>query len=116
MLGAQSRFAYTHFSKEKVAAIKSVPSRKKKELLFWGWLTFTAGFLEGNVEASEWLQRLLVKVRKWACTTELETANQNRKGLYRWEAVLVRYDLKGSLVLLCDASPVGIGASSFTQK
>ncbi|KRY03549.1 Transposon Tf2-11 polyprotein, partial [Trichinella patagoniensis] len=53
---------------------------------------------------------LLDKNARWTWTSKHEKAFKDVKRLLSSDAVLTHYDGKKSLVLVCDASPHGIGA------
>ncbi|KRX62859.1 Transposon Tf2-9 polyprotein [Trichinella sp. T9] len=101
-----------HPSKQKVAAIHNTPQpRNKKELqTFLGLLNFYHSFLRNKATVAEPLHRLLDKETKWKWTNKHKKAFNQTKQLLSSDCVLTHYDVKKPLVLICDASPVGIGA------
>lgn len=53
---------------------------------------------------------LLAANTPWAWTTDQENAFRRSKKLLLSAAVLTHYDLKKVMVLICDASPHGVGS------
>ncbi|KRY17328.1 Transposon Tf2-9 polyprotein [Trichinella patagoniensis] len=101
-----------HPSKQKVLAIHNTPQpRNKKELqTFLGLLNFYHSFLRNKATVAEPIHRLLDKETKWKWTKKHKKAFNQTKQLLSSDCVLTHYDVKKPLVLICDASPVGIGA------
>ena len=56
------------------------------------------------------LYHLLQKHAKWSWNAAQEKAFQDTKNLLSSSRLLVHYDPSKKLVLLCDASPYGVGA------
>ncbi|KRX18868.1 Uncharacterized protein T07_3375, partial [Trichinella nelsoni] len=77
---------------------------------FLGLLNFYHSFLKNKATVAEPLHRLLDKNARWTWTGKHEKAFKDVKRLLSSDAVLTHYDGKKPLVLVCDASPHGIGA------
>lgn len=101
-----------HPSTSKVDAILNAPtpSSKKELQSFLGLINFYSRFLKGKAEVAEPLHRLLDKDSAWSWNSQHDRAFVALKNLLSSEAVLISYDPKQTIVLSCDASPVGIGA------
>ncbi|KRZ14128.1 Transposon Tf2-8 polyprotein [Trichinella zimbabwensis] len=101
-----------HPAKAKVETIQDAPTPKNKQQLqaFLGLLNFYHSFLKDKATVAEPLHRLLDKNARWTWTGKHEKAFRDVKRLLSSDAVLTHYDSKKPLVLLCDASPHGIGA------
>ncbi|KAL2086779.1 hypothetical protein ACEWY4_017838 [Coilia grayii] len=97
---------------EKVAAIQGAPApRNKTELqAFLGLLNFYNCFLRNKATVLEPLHRLLDQSAAWKWTSEHATAYMKAKQLLQTDDVLVHYNEAKPLVLVCDASPYGLGA------
>ncbi|KRY90554.1 Transposon Tf2-9 polyprotein [Trichinella pseudospiralis] len=98
-----------HPAKAKVQAIHDAPTPKNKQQLqaFLGLLNFYYSFLKNKATVAEPLHRLLDKNARWTWTGKHEKAFKDVKRLL---SVLTHYDGKKPLVLVCDASPHGIGS------
>ncbi|KRY28513.1 Transposon Tf2-9 polyprotein [Trichinella spiralis] len=101
-----------HPAKAKVQAIQDAPTPKNKQQLqaFLGLLNFYHSFLKNKATVAEQLHRLLDKNARWTWTGKHKKAFKDVKRLLSSDAVLTHYDGKKPLVLVCDASPHGIGA------
>lgn len=97
---------------EKVAAIQNAPTPSNKTELqaFLGLLNFYNCFLPNKATVLEPLHRLLDKSAAWKWTEKHSTAYAQAKLLIQAEHILVHYDEQKPLVLVCDASPYGLGA------
>ncbi|KRY82815.1 Transposon Ty3-I Gag-Pol polyprotein [Trichinella pseudospiralis] len=98
-----------HPAKAKVQAIHDAPTPKNKQQLqaFLGFLNFYHSLLKNKATVAEPLHRLLDKNARWTWTGKHEKAFKDVKRLL---SVLTHYDGKKPLVLVCDASPHGIGS------
>ncbi|XP_058879113.1 uncharacterized protein K02A2.6-like [Acipenser ruthenus] len=101
-----------HPTNEKVRAIQDAPiPRNKTELqAFLGLLNFYNCFLCNKATILEPLHRLLDQSVKWEWKAKHEEAYVKAKQLLQADDILAHYDEKKSLVLVCDASPYGVGA------
>ncbi|XP_036335034.1 uncharacterized protein K02A2.6-like [Rhagoletis pomonella] len=99
-------------SQSKVKAIQNAPAPQDKKQLqaFLGLLNFYHSFLPNKATIAEPLHRLLDKNSHWFWKKEQQQAFENLKQLIVSERVLVHYSSKLPLVVVCDASPYGIGA------
>ncbi|KRZ91539.1 LanC-like protein 2 [Trichinella sp. T8] len=111
-LGFQVDATGIHPAKAKVQAIQDAPIPKNKQQLqaFLGLLNFYHSFLEDKATVAEPLHRLLDKKARWTWINKHEKAFRVIRRLLSSDAVLTHYDDKKPLVLVCDASPHGIGA------
>ena len=99
-------------SETKFAAIQKYPEPKtKKELQqFLGLINFYAPFLKDKESVAEPLHRLLDKDRQWSWSNVTRKSFYETKKLLSSDALLVHFDTKKPIVLVCDASPHGVGA------
>ncbi|KRY59721.1 Transposon Tf2-9 polyprotein [Trichinella britovi] len=111
-LGFEVDATGSHPAKAKVQAIQDAPTPKNKQQLqaFLGLLNFYHSFLKNKATVAEPLHRLLDKNARWTWTGKHKKAFIDVKRLLSSDAVLTHYDGKKPLVLVCDASPHGIGA------
>lgn len=101
-----------HPSMSKVDTILKapMPSSKKELQSFLGLINFYSRFLKGKAEVAEPLYHLLDRNSGWSWNSQHDQAFVALRNLLSSEAVLISYDPKQPIVLLCDASPVVIGA------
>ena len=99
-------------SETKFAAIQKYPEPKtKKELQqFLGLINLYAPFLKDKASVAEPLHRLLDKDRQWSWSNFTRKSFYETKKLLFSDALLVHFDTKKPILLVCDASPHGIGA------
>ncbi|XP_039590611.1 uncharacterized protein K02A2.6-like [Polypterus senegalus] len=100
-----------HPTSEKVEAIMNAPAPRNKTQLqaFLGLLNFYS-FLPNKATILEPMHRLLDKSMAWHWAAAHDTAYKRAKALLKADGLLVHYDVKKPLVLVCDASPYGLGA------
>ncbi|XP_043225249.1 uncharacterized protein K02A2.6-like isoform X2 [Amphibalanus amphitrite] len=96
----------------KVRAIRDAPVPKSvKELLsFLGMVTYYAKYLPSRADKLAPLYELLRKDSRWRWGTEQEKSFQWARNALTSDSFLAHYRSGQQLVLVCDASPVGIGA------
>ena len=96
----------------KVKAVKDAPRPTSVEQLrsYLGLLNHYAKFLPNLSQVLVPLYKLLKKDEKFIWKKEQEEAFEKSKNLLQSEALLVHYDSSRPLVLICDASPYGLGA------
>ena len=101
-----------HPTDEKIAAIKGVPSPKNVVELrsYLGLLNYDGNFIPSLSTLLQPLHELLRKGVKWAWKEECERAFVRSKSELVADKVLVPYDEKRKLILVCDASPYDVGA------
>ena len=102
-----------HKSPEKVEAVLKVPRpRNVAEVRsFLGLVNYYNRFLPNLSTVEHPLNQLLENNHQWKWTEQCETAFHNVKEMITSEQVLTHYDPSLPLrPLVCDASPVGIGA------
>ncbi|XP_043502770.1 uncharacterized protein K02A2.6-like [Polistes fuscatus] len=99
-------------SPSKFAAIQNYPEpRSKKELQqFLGLINFYSSFLKDKASVAEPLHRLLDKDRQWSWNETTRNAFNRTKNLLVSDALLIHFDLSKPIILVCDASPYGVGA------
>ncbi len=100
---------------EKVEAIqKAPPPRNKTELqAFLGLLNFYSCFLPNKATVLEPLHHLLDQSATWQWRATHESAYVQAKQLLQMDKVMVHYDEKMYLAVVCDALPYGLGALLF---
>ena len=101
-----------HPTDEKIAAIKGAPSPKNVAELcsYLGLLNYYGNFIPSLSTLLQPLHELLRKGVKWAWTEECEKAFVRSKSELVADKVLVPYDEKRKLILMCHASPYGVRA------
>ena len=101
-----------HPTDEKIAAIKGAPSLKNVAELrsYLGLLNYYGNFIPSLSTLLQPLHELLQKEVKWAWTEECEKAFVHSKSELVADKVLVPYDEKRKLILMCDASPYDVRA------
>ena len=101
-----------HPTDEKIAAIKGAPSLKNVAELrsYLGLLNYYGNFIPSLSTLLQPLHELLQKEVKWAWTEECEKAFVRSKSELVADKVLVPYDEKRKLILMCDASPYDVRA------
>ena len=77
---------------------------------FLGLLNFYHSFLKNKATVVEPLHRLLDSSQTWSWSKHHDTAFKQAKALLTSNSLLVHFDVKKPIVLVCDASPYGIGA------
>ncbi|XP_037560807.1 uncharacterized protein K02A2.6-like [Dermacentor silvarum] len=97
---------------EKVEAVLNAPRAKDVKALqsYLGLVNFYRRFLPGLSSVLHPLNELLVAKVPWEWREDHESAFQRSKELLVSAAVLAHYDPKKPVVLVCDASPYGVGA------
>ncbi|XP_058038753.1 uncharacterized protein K02A2.6-like [Ahaetulla prasina] len=101
-----------HPTESKVKAIKRAPAPKNKTELqaFLGLVNFYAVFLRNKATVAEPLHKLLGKNSVWSWGKPESRAFEAVKDLLSGESLLIQYNSRLPLVLVCDASPYGVGA------
>ncbi|XP_060545570.1 uncharacterized protein K02A2.6-like [Pantherophis guttatus] len=101
-----------HPTESKIRAIREAPTPKDKAELqaFLGLLNFYAIFLKDKATVAEPLHRLLTKKATWKWGKAEDRAFAGIKKLLSAESFLIQYNATLPLVLVCDASPFGVGA------
>ena len=101
-----------HPTDEKIVAIKGAPSPKNVAELrsYLGLLNYYGNFIPSLSTLLQPLHELLWKEVKWAWTEECEKAFVRSKSELVADKVLVPYDEKRKLILMCDASPYDVRA------
>lgn len=101
-----------HPTDSKVNAIKKAPKPKNKKELqaFLGLYNFYERFLPKKSTILEPLHRLLDDKTRWKWTNAHDQAFDAAKNLLKSDALLVHYDQSKPLILVCDASPYGVGS------
>lgn len=90
------------------------PPRNKAELqAFLGLLNFYSCFLPNKATVLERLNRLLDQSAIWQWGVKNKIANAQAKELLQTDKVLVHYEEKKPLAVVCNASPYGLGALLF---
>lgn len=99
-------------TEEKIEAIRNaaVPADQKQLQAFLGLLNFYHSFIPQKATIAEPLHRLLLKNSRFLWNKEQQKSLDQLKYIISSESVLVHYDLKLPLTVVCDASPYGIGA------
>lgn len=111
-LGYEIDEAGIHPSKEKVKEIseKPAPSNKRELKAFLGLYNFYERFLKDKTILLEPLYTLLKENVKWQWSRVEQQAFDNAKALLTCDMTLVHYSLEKKLIMLCDASEVGVGS------
>ena len=101
-----------HPNPEKTEAVLKAPrpSDVKSLQSYLGLVNFYRRFLPDLSNVLHPLNQLLGTKAPWVWGDDQEQAFQQSKELLASAAVLVHYDPKKPLVLICDASPYGVGA------
>ena len=101
-----------HPTDEKIAAIKGAPSPKNVAELrsYLGLLNYYGNFIPSLSTLLQLLHELLRKGVKWPWTEECDKAFVRSKSELVADKVLVPYDEKRKLILMCHASPYGVRA------
>ena len=99
-------------SPSKFTAIQNYPEpHSKKELQqFLGLINFYSSFLKDKASVAEPLHRLLDKSCSWSWSNNSREAFVLTKRLLSSNALLVHFDAQKPIILVCDASPYGVGA------
>ena len=99
-------------SSTKFTAIQNYPEpRSKKELQqFLGLINFYSSFLKDKASVAEPLHRLLDNSQQWNWSKKSSESFAETKKLLSSDALLVHFDPRKPIVLVCDASPYGVGA------
>ena len=99
-------------SSTKFTAIQNYPEpRSKKELQqFLGLINFYSSFLKDKASVAEPLHRLLENSQQWNWSKKSSESFAETKKLLSSDALLVHFDPRKPIVLVCDASPYGVGA------
>ncbi|XP_051545274.1 uncharacterized protein K02A2.6-like [Myxocyprinus asiaticus] len=105
-------------TREKVEAIQKAPlPRNKTELqAFLGLLNFYSCFLPNKVTILEPLHHLLDQSATWQWGAKRKMVYAQAKQLLQTDKVLVHYDEKKPLAVVCDTSPYGLGALLFHME
>ncbi|XP_058024044.1 uncharacterized protein K02A2.6-like, partial [Ahaetulla prasina] len=101
-----------HPTESKVRAIRKAPAPKNKTELqaFLGLVNFYAVFLKNKATIAEPLHKLLAKNAAWSWGKAETKAFEGVKNLVSSDSLLIQYNGTLPLVLVCDASPYGVGA------
>ncbi|XP_058042246.1 uncharacterized protein K02A2.6-like, partial [Ahaetulla prasina] len=101
-----------HPTESKVRAIRKAPAPKNKTELqaFLGLVNFYAVFLKNKATIAEPLHKLLAKKTVWSWGKVETKAFEGVKNLLSSDSLLIQYNGTLPLVLVCDASPYGVGA------
>ena len=101
-----------HPNKSKVDAINNAPRPKNVSQLksFLGLLNYYGKFIANLSSTLEPLHRLLKKNQKWVWGRDQETAFKQAKTALTSKSLLVHFNPHTPMVLICDASPYGVGA------
>ncbi|XP_058023852.1 uncharacterized protein K02A2.6-like, partial [Ahaetulla prasina] len=101
-----------HPTESKVRAIRKAPAPQNKTELqaFLGLVNFYAGFLKNKATIAEPLHKLLGKNAAWSWGKAEARAFEAIKNLLSSDSLLIQYNSTLPLVLVCDASPYGVGA------
>ncbi|XP_058023851.1 LOW QUALITY PROTEIN: uncharacterized protein LOC131190532 [Ahaetulla prasina] len=101
-----------HPTESKVKAIRKAPAPKNKAELqaFLGLVNFYAVFLKNKATVAEPLHRLLGKNTVWSWGKSEHRAFEAVKNLLSSDSLLIQYHNSLPLMLVCDASPYGVGA------
>ena len=96
----------------KVKAIRNAPRPTNTAQLksFLGLINYYGKFINNLASILEPLYLLLQKNVKWNWGKQQESAFQRAKAALTSKNLLVHFDPKKQLVLICDASPYGVGA------
>ncbi|XP_058023902.1 uncharacterized protein K02A2.6-like, partial [Ahaetulla prasina] len=101
-----------HPTESKVRAIRKAPAPQNKTELqaFLGLVNFYAVFLKNKATIAEPLHKLLAKTAVWSWGKAEAKAFEGVKNLLSSDSLLIQYNGTLPLVLVCDASPYGVGA------
>ncbi|XP_058032676.1 uncharacterized protein K02A2.6-like [Ahaetulla prasina] len=101
-----------HPTESKVRAIRKAPAPQNKTELqaFLGLVNFYAVFLKNKATIAEPLHKLLGKNAAWSWGKAEARAFEAVKNLLSSDSLLIQYNSTMPLVLVCDASPYGVGA------
>ncbi|XP_058024066.1 uncharacterized protein K02A2.6-like [Ahaetulla prasina] len=101
-----------HPTESKVRAIRKAPAPQNKTELqaFLGLVNFYAVFLKNKATIAEPLHKLLGKNAAWSWGKAEARAFEAIKNLLSSDSLLIQYNSTLPLVLVCDASPYGVGA------
>ena len=96
----------------KVSAIKNAPSPKtvKQLLSFLGMVTYYSKYLPSRADKLAPLYELLRKDSRWRWGREQQESFRWAQNALTSDSFLAHFKSGQQLVLVCDASPVGIGA------
>ena len=99
-------------SKKRCEDIHNFPeSKNKKELQqFMGLLNFYSSFLKNKANIAEPLHRLLDNDKPCLWSNVHKVAFKDIKELLSSDSLLVHFDMNKPIILVCDASPDGVGA------
>lgn len=97
---------------EKVEAIKNAPKPENVSQLksFLGLVNYYRKFISNLASKLEPLHRLLQKDTKWQWGRDQQRAFQKAKESLTSSTLLVHFDPNKPLLMICDASPYGVGA------
>ncbi|KAE8745059.1 hypothetical protein FOCC_FOCC008310 [Frankliniella occidentalis] len=112
VLGYRIDKAGVHPTDEKIKAVADLaPPGNVQQLQFiLGTIVFNSRFFKDHTNILEPLYRLLDKGRKWEWTKIHQKALDKVKSILTSKPMLVHYSLQHPIVLICDASMVGVGA------
>ena len=104
-----------HNLPEVISAIQDAPSPTDVDQLrsFLGFINQYSKFIPHCATILSPLSSLLQKGVKWEWNTKCQSAFDSIKRAFFSSGVLVHYDPKLPLKLICDASPYGVGAALF---
>ena len=101
-----------HPTEDKTKAILQAPTPKNTTELraFLGLINYYGKFLPNLSMILTPLYKLLKNNTRWKWNTEQAKAFEDAKNLLKSPRVLIHYDSSRPLMLICDASPYGVGA------
>ena len=101
-----------HPAPDKLKAMRNAPTPQNstERKAYLGLLTYYSKFLPNMATTLTPLYRLLRNNVKWQWTSSEANAFQVSKELLTSNSLLVHYDPSKQLMLMCDASPHGVGA------
>ena len=101
-----------HPAPDKLKAVRNAPTPQNSTELkaYLGLLTYYSKFLPNMATTLTPLYRLLRNNVKWQWTSLEANAFQASKEVLTSNSLLVHYDPSKQLMLMCDASPYGVGA------
>ena len=101
-----------HPLQDKIQAIRDAPTPKNTQELrsFLGLLNYYGKFIPNVSQIVSPLNQLLRKSQRWCWGQSQDKAFKQAKEALISDKVLVHFNSKKEIVVVCDASPVGIGA------
>ena len=97
---------------DKIKAIRDAPTPRNTQELrsFLGLINFYGKFIPNVSQVLAPLYQLLRQGQRWCWSKAQESAFSKIKSVLSSDKVLVHFRSENEIVLVCDASPTGVGA------